>query len=298
MKTAYLIIAHKGPAQVARLLRALAHPEVVCFIHLDRKTDAAPFAFIREMPQVQFCHTRHHVTWGGYSQTQVALDCMREILSHPAGYDCINVLSGQGYPLQPASYIQDFLSRHQGKSFIQTESADSVWWQKNAQRVERYHLTEFPFPGRYAVQKLLNAVLPRRRFPSFERLYGGPMSGWYTLSRAAAKYVVDYVAANARLRRFARFTWGSDEVVIPTVLLNSPLASSIINDNLRYIDWSAGGPNPRILTQADAPKLLNSSCLWARKFDIEVDSTILDQLDQAIQHRMALPFHGVGRETV
>ena len=73
--------------------------------------------------------------------------------------------------------------------------------------------------------------------------------------RGAARYVVDFVDADARLRRFARLTWGSDEFLVPTVLLNSPLAASVRNNNLRYIDWSAGGANPKVMTHDDLPAL-------------------------------------------
>jgi hypothetical protein len=107
------------------------------------------------------------------------------------------------------------------------------------------------------------------------------MGGWYTLSRAAAEYVVGFVDGHACLRRFARLTWGSDEFLVPTILLNSPLAASIHNDNLRYIDWSSGGFSPKTLTSADFATMQASPKLWARKFDMEVDATILDQLDQA-----------------
>lgn len=281
MKIAHLILAHKNPQQLARLLDALAHPDVHCYVHLDQKTDAAPFAYLRHRPGVFFTRTRLSVAWGGYSLTRVVLDCLGELLAHPARYECLNVLSAQDYPLQPAAHTQAFLEAHQGRSFMECESAGSVWWQANQQRVTRYYLTDFQFAGRYAVQRVLNAVLPARRFPLAGTLHGGPMGGWYTLSRAAAEFVVSFVAGHPRLRRFARLTWGSDEFLVPTILLNSPLASTIVaTDNLRYIDWSGGGASPKTFTRADWPALQASPKLWARKFDLDVDSTPLDLLDQ------------------
>ncbi len=282
MKVAHLILAHKGPAQLARLLDALAHPDVHCYVHLDQKTNAEPFAYLRHRPGVFFTRTRLSVTWGGYSLTQVVLDCLRELLAHPARYECLNVLSAQDYPLQPVAHVQAFLEAHQGQSFLECERPDSAWWRANQRRVTRYYLTDFRFPGRYAVQRALNAVLPARQFPLAGALHGGPMGGWYTLSRAAAEYVVTFLARHAPLRRFARLTWGSDEFLVPTVLLNSPLADTIVaTDNLRYIDWSGGGASPKTLTHADWPALHASPKLWARKFDLAVDATILDYLDQA-----------------
>ena len=137
------------------------------------------------------------------------------------------------------------------------------------------------------MQKVLNAVLPKRRFPLPYLLHGGNMGGWYTLSRAAAEYVLEFLDSQPRLRRFARHTWGSDEFLIHTILHNSPLRPTIVNDNLRYIDWQGGGSSPRTLTRADLPALLASPKLWARKFALPQDAAVLDTLDEA--HRNVGP---------
>jgi len=281
MKIAHLIIAHKGPQQLARLLDALAHADVHCYVHLDQKTAAAPFEFLRHRPRVSFTQARNAVTWGGYSQTQTTVDCLREILVQTPAYEFINVLSAQDYPLRPAAEVQAFLAGRRGESFLATEPPDGPWWQANRRRVSRYHFTEFSFPGRYLVQQTLNAVLPARELPLDGPLHGGPTGSWYTLSREAAAYVVRFLDKNTRLRRFARLTWGSDEFLVPSVLLNSPLAATVTNDNLRYIDWRAGGANPKVLTQDDLPALQASGKFWARKFDLSVDAAVLDALDEA-----------------
>lgn len=281
MRIAHLILTHQGPTQLARLLDALAHPEADCFIHLDRKTDFAPFAFLQNRPGVYFTSTRLDVKWGGYSLTKAVVESSREILLHPTRYGLINVLSGQDYPLKSAAEIHQFFWQRPGWSFMECEPQGSAWWQANQRRVARYYLTDFRFPGRYALQKLLNAVLPPRRFPLPHTLYGGNMGGWYTLSRECASYLVGFLDRQPDLRRFARLTWGSDEFLVHTILLNSPLRDTIVsNDNLRYIDWTAGGHSPKTLTLADWPALHASPKLWARKFDTAVDSTVLDRLDE------------------
>ena len=282
MRIAHLILAHQGPDQLARLLAALAHPAADCYIHLDKKADFAAFAFLGGWPQVFFTRCRLDVKWGGYSLTRAVLEGSREILAHPAGYEFINVLSAQDYPLKPAEQIQQFLRQHAGQSFLECAPLGSAWWRANMRRIERYNLTDFSFPGRYALQKGLNTWLPRRKFPLPYTLYGGNMGGWYTLSRAAAAYALAFIDAHARLRRFALFTWGSDEFLLHTVLLNSPLRATITTtDNLRYIDWSAGGNSPRTLGPADLPALLASPKLWARKFDPEPEPAVLAALDRA-----------------
>jgi len=278
MKIAHLILAHKAPDQLERLLRALAHPQADVFVHLDRKTDSRPFAALAQLPNVRFIQRRLDVKWGGYSLAQAAFEGMRDILQLSDNYQFINLLSGEDYPIKPVAAIHQFLEEHAGRSFVEYEPDGSAWWQANRSRVAQYHLTEMAFPGRYAAQRVLNGLLPARK-PPLPTLYGGNMGGWYALSREAAAYVVAFVDAHPKLRRFARFSWGSDEFLVQSILLNSPLAGTVANDNLRYIDWSEGGSSPKTLTSADLPALQASSRLFARKFDSRRDD-VLDQLDR------------------
>lgn len=280
MRIAHLILVHKAPGQLERLVRALAHPEATCFIHLDRKADKRAFDAVALLPNAQFIQHRLDVKWGGYSLTRAALEGMRAILQAADQYDFINLISGEDYPIKPLAEIHDFFRQHLGQSFLEYYPSDSAWWQANQIRITQYHFTELRFPGQYAIQRLLNRLLPPRKLPLLPALYGGDMGGWYTLSRMCAAYVVEFIDAHSQLRRFARLTWGSDEFLVHTVLLNSPLATTITNDNLRYIDWSGGGSSPKCLTSADLPALAASPKLFARKFDESRDVVILDQLDQ------------------
>jgi hypothetical protein len=53
----------------------------------------------------------------------------------------------------------------------------------------------------------------------------------------------------------------------------------MINNNLRYIDWSLGGASPKILKIEDTEKIGQSGKFFARKFDTDIDSEILDWID-------------------
>ena len=106
-----------------------------------------------------------------------------------------------------------------------------------------------------------------------------------TISKDCAAYILDFIESNKRLRRYLRFTWGADEFVIPTLIMNSKFSETVINDNFYYIDWSKGGASPKTLTIEDYNLLLASDKMLARKFDIKVDSKILDLLDDRIVDR-------------
>ena len=284
MRIAHLITVHKNPAQVERLLIALAHDEADCYVHVDKNVDVRAFAHLARMPRVYFTRTRVAVRWASYRFTEAILACTREILATGHDYDFINLLSGQDYPIKPVKTIHAFLARHLTYSFLSFEREGSPWWGHARSRVEQYHTTYYQFRGQYRLQSLLNQFLPERRFPLPYTLYGGPNSSWWTMSRACATYLVEFMDDHPELRRFSRFTWGSDEFLPATVLLNSPLRDRIINNNFRYIDWSAGGAHPKVLTQDDMPRLEQSGQLFARKFDTAEDAEIIDALDQLLLH--------------
>ncbi len=135
------------------------------------------------------------------------------------------------------------------------------------------------------LQRLINWMLPKRKFPLPYDLYGSSDGSWWTMTADCAAYLVRFMDEHPHLRFFSIFTWGSDEFLIATILLNSPLKASIINENYRYIDWSEGAANPKTLTTQDFNRLAQAHKLFARKFDTALDTKILDLIDQRLIHQ-------------
>lgn len=56
-----------------------------------------------------------------------------------------------------------------------------------------------------------------------------------------------------------------------------------MNDDLRYLEWRrpnvAGGP--AVLGKQDFNRIMSSSKLYARKFDMNRDAQVLDMIDRA-----------------
>jgi hypothetical protein len=69
-----------------------------------------------------------------------------------------------------------------------------------------------------------------------------------------------------------------------TVLLNTPDLSASL-DNRRYIVWARDAAHPKLLQLEDLDGMLASGQHFARKFDLEVDSTVLDELDRRLDPR-------------
>lgn len=284
MRIAHIIMAHKGPEQLERLIRRMKHPMFDFYIHLDKKSDILPFKYLENLENVFFVSRRIECNWGGYSFVKAILCSVKEVIGSTEKYAFINLMSGQDYPLKPMDELYRFLKHRTGISFISYELVDNGWWKHAVTRFKFYHFTDYKMKGRYMLQKLANALMPYRKFPLNINLYGSSNSSWWILSTDAAEYLVNFIENNSKLNRFMQFTWGSDEFLIATVLMNSPFKDKIVNNNLRYIDWSEGGPHPKILSVHDLQPLLETDNFFARKFDIKVDAEILDLIDQYTEH--------------
>jgi len=277
MKTAHLILTHKNPQQLERLIKALQHEHVDFYIHIDKKSDIRPFTYLTEHKNVFFVKNRTSIYWAGWGTIQATINGFEEIL--PKKYDYINVISGQDFPLKSADYIYQYLLERKGKEFITCESMDDPGWNVGP-RVRNYHLINWRIPGKFRLEKLLNKILPKRKFPFDYEIVG--RANWFTLSHDAAEYILNFLEKHPVIVRYFKFCWGADEFLFSTILYNSHFKDRIV-DNLVYVDWS--GPksgHPKILGAEDFEKLKASDKLFARKMDMDKDSEIFTLLEKHI----------------
>ena len=278
MKIAHLILAHSEPGQLERLIDRLWHEQSDFYIHLDLKSSLDAFRYLERDNRVFFVKNRVKVSWGTYSLVQATINSFEEILAS-AEYDFINLMSAQDYPLKSADYIYDFLEQNKGKAFMHCLSIETEWTEAQI-RLRKYDFGTFAFKGKYRLQAIWNAVMPARKMPDGLKPYG--RSQWFTIPAECVEYALKYLKDNSEIERFFRYTWAADELIFQTILYNSHYRDCIVNDNLRYIDWSERKTSPKTLTIADSRSLMNFDGLFARKFNAKIDAEILALIDSKI----------------
>ena len=273
MRIGYVILAHTLPDHLVRLVRRLDSDRAQFVVHFDVRGSDSEFEGIeREFagtPNVQLL-PRRRVQWCGFSLVETALDGVQRLLNADPPLDYVVLLTGQDYPLRPAGEIESRLAAGDGRSFLTYRPSRGRF----LRRMTRAH-----WHGTIGSRKLRlpNRLMPltfRRTLPAGLEPYDG--SAHWCLSRAALEYVR---TRDDALVEFFRWVACPEESFFQSILLSSPLADSIVNDDLRYIDWSEGGASPRVLTSYDLDRMLASNALFARKFDPRVDSEVLDALD-------------------
>jgi hypothetical protein len=282
MKLAHLILAHNNPQQLERLIKRLIYRNTDIYIHLDTKADIKEFIHLEGLENVFFISNRIEVSWTQYNTVTATLNSFEEILKKGLDYSHINLLSGQDYPLKKAAVIQEFLFKNHDKTFMKYRSVEDEW-PETLSRFTKYHLGDYDFPFKFKVQRLMNWFLPKKKLPNGLKPYG--FSEWLTITPVCAQYVIDYMKNNPSVRRFFRMTWCPDELVFQTILVNSKLKDSVVNDHLRYIKFIPRAYKPNTLTMEYKEILVNSGKFYGRKFNSEVDSEILDYLDNFIDNQ-------------
>lgn len=280
MRIAHIIMAHKNPEQLLRLIQRLQHQNADFYIHVDMKSNIAEFKDILSKVPVTYIENRTKCTWGGHKFLTAVVRSVQEILNLNKGYNFINLLSAQDYPLMPADKMHDYLEKNPDRNYISYEPDGSFWWTHAAARYEKYHFTDLNFTGKYFLEKIANIVLPKRKFPLPVKLYGGSKSSWWTITSDCADYICNQLTNDKKLNDFLKLCWGTDEFVLPTLIMNSKFSSTTVADNRRYIDWSEGNAHPKLLSVVDFENIKQSGMLFARKF--ESDDEVLNKIDKEL----------------
>jgi hypothetical protein len=272
-RLAYVISAYKLPRQLVRLIRRLAVPGATFVVHVDRKTRRRVVdEMIAGTRGLDVTFVPRHVShWGGFGHVRATLEGIAQLYRSSADFDYAVLLTGQDYPLRAPEKIAETLSRTEGRSYMNWWPLPYEPWGERGglERLEDWHVVTY---RRYHV-----ALPLRRRLPGGLVPYGG--GAYWCFARPLVDYVQRFVTTNPEYVRFFRHVLIPDELFFQTLIMNSPLRDTVVNDNLRYLDWSRE-PAPAILGVADVPRMLASGKLFARKFDETIDADVLDRLDK------------------
>ena len=288
MKIRYLILAHKNPAQFARLISALETPAAFFYVHIDRRACADDFrkSLADTKGIVHFLEERYYVNWGGFSTVLATLALMKECLQESRPDDRVVLLSGQDYPIKSTDHIASFFADHSQKEFVSWWRLPSAAWKSEDDGKDRYqyywlidslHLRYAEMLFRW--QKKLGI---KRKLPDFVSPVGG--SQWFLLTAGCGRLILDYCTRNPGFLQFWSTTRLSDEMFFNTILLNSEISTRVENNGLKYLDWLKGPEYPRILRLDDFPLVKESQHLFARKVDasIKESSLLMDKIDREI----------------
>jgi hypothetical protein len=223
-------------------------------------------------------------THGAFSFVDANINALKWSLREGA-HRCV-LLSGQCYPIQPLKQIRDRISSecsyigYVGKEKFNSVVADRFNY--NYYRIPNPNIFRI-IAGRPINDRNIFIKYPRvfRKLPKNMEPYKG--SNWMILKREHIAYVIDYILDNPHYVHFFKRFQSADESFFHTILLNSDYKKEIVNKCQTFVDWQdRGHPTPNFLTTDQLGDILSSDCLFARKFDFNIDSRVLDCIDKHI----------------
>ena len=288
---AFLIIAHKIDSVLITLMKSIDASNHDIYLHIDKKSKDI---HLNQLDGV--CLHSHlyvsrivQVAWGGDTQIKVEYALLGQAMSQ-GGYDYFHLLSGSDLMLVSTSKFDEFFSANKGKIFVRMEK----------ERFEYQGRVRYYYPlqntlGRNADKNFANKCIlfsqklvrvHRNKDVKFQK-----GSQWFSIEKNFAEYLL---AKKEWVKKIFHNTLCCDELFVQTVLINSPYADSLYckeyNDsckmNMRYIDWKRG--NPYVFTKEDYDELMQSGCLFARKFDETKDREIIEMIFKSIKDESSI----------
>ena len=305
MQKNYLILAHKNPQQLARMIKTLDDGNSKFFIHLDAKTPIEPFTAQLEDEHIVFIPERERCVWGDFSIVLATIHLM-EAAAKVQNKGFFILMSGQDYPIKPMGELDAFLEENAQCDFIDYLPLEQKWKPKMVKdKLAHYHILHSetrgdsncyaPFSrsslfqkgrtlwhllkGRLSLENFKKLrQLPRREAP-FAQQYAG--SQFWAFSENTFYDVLTYIQKHREeLELYYQYTSSPDEVYFHSILLNLKEEGRkiILKNQLTYVNYFR--KNNVFLTE-DFEKLTSAEeQFFARKFDMEIDAIILDRLDK------------------
>lgn len=286
---AYLLIVHKNPTQVGKLLGALDDDRNLIVVHCDKKMSHDDVEAISSAP-LESAELKvlqiNDVLWGSYTQVETELLLLREALGCGCSY--YHLLSGEDLPLRSQDELHAFFDES-GKEFVAC-NPQFEWSAVLDARVRQRHLQNRNVSY---FSKSVDRVLV-----AFQRLIGVDMldskvrygygSNWFSVTDRLAN---DVVGHEEWVRSHFAHALCADEVFLQSFALTFGYQDSLYKPydagdkwgNMRLVDWDRGeGIHPYTLRNDDFDWMMSTGMMFGRKFSMEVDPEVIERVIAAV----------------
>lgn len=318
--TAYVVLSHRNPEQVARLVRRILElsPDAAVLVRHDARTSPAP---VVAAPRVRVESHTDTPDWGSWDLLQASLDALRRAvqLFDP---QLLVLVSGQDHPCRQLDRWEREIAAAGGGwvcAYLHPLRYRPRWgraYGSGDDTLTRYVYRWYPLPGGRWLHRsgsrtagVLRGLLVRLghhlepvlavRTVTRGRGYhvglralrtpfgpGSPCqmgSQWLATDRRGLDEIERALAGDRVLRRTYRRAVIPDESCFQTVLARTrpPLPGLAVS----HVVWEAERDAPRTLTLADLDGVLASGAAFCRKVEPGVSDALVAELDRLAAQR-------------
>jgi hypothetical protein len=260
VKIAALLQVHHRADLLAHLLGRLWTTLWNVYVHVDRKTDIAPFAALSD--RAVFLQRRKRVFWAGFSQAAATLLLLRRAYRDTENTH-FYLTSGQCFPIKSDGEIERRLGSC-GGNFMSAVKMPTRY--HPLARLTRWHCNDVQYGKLHRLNEALFRRLPDR---NLSRLLRGmePWSGssWWMLNRQTVSEILDFVSQNRWYLRAFRYSHCPDECFFQTLVQHLRI---VVDGSCPTVDrWVDGNAHPEVLTPELLAEMTSGWHFAARKFD-------------------------------
>ncbi|KAJ7989394.1 hypothetical protein DPEC_G00304090 [Dallia pectoralis] len=288
VRVAFVLVVHgRAIRQLQRLIKAIYHQDHFYYIHVDKRSNylhREVQQIVQQYPNVRATPWRMVTIWGGASLLKAYLRSMQDLLSMlDWKWDFFINLSATDFPTRTNDELVAFLSQHRDKNFLKSHGRENARFIKKQGLDRLFHECD-------------NHMwrLGERTIPEGLEVSGG--SDWFALTRRFVEYAInsqDELVAG--LKQFYTYALLPAESFFHTVLGNSHMCDSLVDNNLRVTNWNRKlgckcqykhivdwcGCSPNDFKPQDLIRIqqLTRPTFFARKFESMVNQEAIDILD-------------------
>ncbi len=308
MKKAILIIAHKNQEQLEQLVNKFRKSsDFDVFVHIDKKwRDFHRDSFIDNTKESNcvLLNRRLSGTLDDYSLVEIALYLLSSAKGQGA-YSYYILISGQDYPIKNVGLISENLD----KSYP-SPSIDCTRVQKDNYLFKHYDKWQFRVPHNLIYSFFKSKIVRRfckAPFYFAEKLFSIVMSPYkYMLDKnivpygGAAWWILPDIIVNDILSSKERFSCFKhmktpEEGYFQTQVMNSKFSNlvqmhpvdareqNVLIYSHYYVPNKSKTGHPFIIEISDLERIKGLPHYFARKFDLNVDRAVLDEIDAFIE---------------
>ncbi|XP_005807072.1 xylosyltransferase 2 [Xiphophorus maculatus] len=288
VRVAFVLMVHgRAVRQLRRLIKAIYHRDHYYYIHVDKRSGymhREVLQIAEQYPNVRATPWRMVTIWGGASLLKAYLRSMQDLLAMQEWkWDYFINLSATDFPTRTNDELVMFLSMHRDKNFLKSHGRENARFIKKQGLDRLFHECD-------------NHMwrLGERSIPEGLEVSGG--SDWFALTRRFVDYVVgsrDQLVLG--LKQFYTYALLPAESFFHTVLGNSHMCDTLVDNNLRVTNWNRKlgckcqykhivdwcGCSPNDFKPQDLIRIqqLTRPTFFARKFESTVNQEAIDILD-------------------
>ncbi len=287
MKKAAIIFVYKDPEQANILIKQLiSDNQTDVFVHVDKKNENIKSKIIKN-ENIFIIDNNINVEWGSDSLLNAQLLACKEVINKKK-YEYL--ISCSGADIMIKNGLDDFLEKNKGTVFIDSYEQDKV------RRI--YLLRKWPSSMRklrdnmhdpHRIFRRLLIEMYKKGFPVFRKKVDYNISEitfykcwfWFAMPIEVVEYILEFISKNETFMQIFEGALVADEGFWATIIMNSAYKDRIkynnkLSKSLTFLYKLNRNSHPPVLTMKDIDILESSNMYFARKFDINVDKTVIE----------------------